>query len=46
VTSEQMRVFDPHAVVLNGLGHNPHVEAPDKFWQLLESTLQTSRPPN
>lgn len=43
VTSDQMRAFDPHAVVLDGLGHNPHVEAPEKFWRLLESTLQTSR---
>jgi pimeloyl-ACP methyl ester carboxylesterase len=40
VTVEQMRAIDRHAVVLDGLGHNPHVEAPEKIWRLLESTLQ------
>jgi pimeloyl-ACP methyl ester carboxylesterase len=40
VTGEQMRRIDPHAVVLEGHGHNLHVETPEKFWQLLESTLQ------
>jgi len=45
VTAVQMRAIDPHAVVLDGLGHNPHVEAPDRFWRLLQSTLAALRLP-
>ena len=37
VSAEQMRRYDPHAVLLEGLGHNPHVESPDRLWQLMES---------
>jgi len=44
VNGEEMRRIDPHAVVLDGLGHNLHVEAPEKIWRLLESTLQELRP--
>lgn len=39
VTPEQMRRFDPQATVLAGLGHNPHVEAPERLWRLVEETL-------
>ncbi len=39
VTLEQMRRFDPQAAVLAGLGHNPHVEAPERLWQVVEKTL-------
>jgi pimeloyl-ACP methyl ester carboxylesterase len=35
VTPEQMRRFDPGAVVLPGLGHNPHVEAPEQLWRMV-----------
>jgi pimeloyl-ACP methyl ester carboxylesterase len=40
VTPEQMRRFDRDAVVLPGLGHNPHVEAPERLWRLVEDTLR------
>jgi pimeloyl-ACP methyl ester carboxylesterase len=39
VTPEQMRRFDPNAAVLPGLGHNPHVEAPERLWQAVEEML-------
>lgn len=39
VTAEEMRRFDPDAMVMAGLGHNPHVEAPDRLWQLVEAAL-------
>jgi pimeloyl-ACP methyl ester carboxylesterase len=39
VTLEHMRRFDPDAVLLPGLGHNPHVEAPERLWALVEATL-------
>jgi pimeloyl-ACP methyl ester carboxylesterase len=35
VTAEQMRALDPDAVVWDGLGHNPHVEAPERVGQLV-----------
>jgi pimeloyl-ACP methyl ester carboxylesterase len=38
-SAEQMRRFDPKAVVFAGLGHNPHVEAPEELWRLVEETL-------
>jgi pimeloyl-ACP methyl ester carboxylesterase len=34
-----MRRFDSGAVLLEGLGHNPHVEAPERLWQLVETML-------
>lgn len=37
VSAEHMRRFDPQAVTLEGLGHNLHVEAPERLWQLLET---------
>ncbi len=39
VTLEQMRRFDAGAVLIKGVGHNPHVEAPEKLWQLVEDVL-------
>ena len=36
ITVEQMRRYDPDAVLLPGLGHNVHVEAPERLWQLVE----------
>jgi pimeloyl-ACP methyl ester carboxylesterase len=43
VTAEAMRRFDPDAVLLPGLGHNPHVEAPERLWALVEATLAPLR---
>lgn len=39
VTLAQMRRFDPNAAVIEGVGHNPHVEAPEKVWRLVEEAL-------
>jgi pimeloyl-ACP methyl ester carboxylesterase len=39
VTAEQMHRLDPQAVLLAGLGHNPHVEAPAAVWRLVEEAL-------
>jgi pimeloyl-ACP methyl ester carboxylesterase len=39
VTAEEMRRFDPDTMVMAGLGHNPHVEAPDRLWPLVEAAL-------
>ncbi|HXZ02617.1 MAG TPA: alpha/beta hydrolase [Stellaceae bacterium] len=39
VTLGQMRRYDPRAAVLAGLGHSPHVEAPERLWRLVEETL-------
>ncbi|HWI25666.1 MAG TPA: alpha/beta hydrolase [Stellaceae bacterium] len=39
VSETQMRRFDPDAVVLKGLGHNAHVEAPELLWQMVEAAL-------
>jgi pimeloyl-ACP methyl ester carboxylesterase len=39
VTLAQMQRFDPQATVLPGLGHNPHVEAPERLWQMVEERL-------
>ncbi len=35
VSPETMRRIDPHAVVIEGAGHNAHWEAPDAVWDLL-----------
>lgn len=39
VTLDEMRRFDRDAVLLEGVGHNPHVEAPERVWQLVEAEL-------
>jgi pimeloyl-ACP methyl ester carboxylesterase len=35
-TADQLRELVPDPVILPGLGHNAHVEAPDALWPLLE----------
>lgn len=35
-TADQLRKVVPDPVILPGLGHNAHVEAPDALWPLLE----------
>ena len=35
VSIDELRDFDPAAVVHSGLGHNAHVEDPEPFWQLI-----------
>jgi pimeloyl-ACP methyl ester carboxylesterase len=39
VTLDQMRRFDPQAAVIAGAGHNPHVEAPEALWRMVEDAL-------
>jgi pimeloyl-ACP methyl ester carboxylesterase len=39
VTLDQMRRFDPQAVLVAGAGHNPHVEAAAALWQVVEDAL-------
>jgi pimeloyl-ACP methyl ester carboxylesterase len=39
VTLDQMRRFDPAAVLIEDTGHNPHVEAPERLWRILEEAL-------
>ena len=40
VTLAGMQALDPQAVLLPGLGHNCHVEAPERVWELFERTLE------
>ncbi len=35
-----MQALDPDAALLAGLGHNCHVEAPERVWELFERTLE------
>jgi len=39
VTLDQMRRFDPQAAVIAGAGHNPHVEASEALWRMVEDAL-------
>jgi pimeloyl-ACP methyl ester carboxylesterase len=39
VTAAQMRRFDSDAVIIPGAGHNPHLEAPEQVWALVETAL-------
>jgi pimeloyl-ACP methyl ester carboxylesterase len=39
VTLEQMRGFDPASVLIDDAGHNPHVEAPERLWRVVEDAL-------
>jgi pimeloyl-ACP methyl ester carboxylesterase len=39
VTLAQMRRFDGQAAVIAGAGHNPHVEAPEALWRVVEDAL-------
>ena len=36
-----MQALDPQAALLPGLGHNCHVEAPERVWELFERTLES-----
>jgi pimeloyl-ACP methyl ester carboxylesterase len=40
VSLEQMRRFDPAAQLIEDSGHNPHVDAPDRLWRVVEETLR------
>jgi pimeloyl-ACP methyl ester carboxylesterase len=40
VTLAQMRRYDPQAVIIEGLGHSPHVQAPERLWSFLEPIVQ------
>ena len=40
VTLEQMRRYDPEAVIIEGAGHNPHLEAPDHLWRVIEAAIK------
>ncbi len=40
VSLAEMQTLDPQAVLLPGLGHNCHVEAPERVWELFEKTLE------
>jgi pimeloyl-ACP methyl ester carboxylesterase len=35
-SGDQLRALVPNPVILPGLGHNAHVEAPDALWPLVE----------
>jgi len=39
VTLAEMQALDPQAALLPGLGHNCHVEAPERVWELFERSL-------
>lgn len=41
-TTDQLRKLVPDPVILAGLGHNAHVESPDRLWALLQR-LASSR---
>lgn len=36
VTLDDMRAIDPEAFLLEGAGHNAHVEAPEQVWRFLQ----------
>jgi len=40
VSLAEMQAPDPHAALLPGLGHNCHVEAPERVWALFERSLE------
>ena len=39
VSLEQMRRFDPAAALIEDAGHNPHVEAPERLWRVVEAAF-------
>ncbi len=40
VRVDELRRYDPTAIELAGLGHNAHVQAPERVWELLAASLQ------
>ena len=40
VSLAEMQALDPQAALLPGLGHNCHVEAPERVWEQFEKTLE------
>ena len=40
VSVAQMQALDPQAALLPGLGHNCHVEAPERVWELFERSME------
>jgi pimeloyl-ACP methyl ester carboxylesterase len=42
VTLDEMRRYDPGATLIEGAGHNAHVEAPERVWALLEQEAGVS----
>lgn len=48
VSADDMRRYDREAAVFAGVGHNAHVEAPDRVWRLFETFARASGalPPN
>jgi len=43
VTTEQMRHYDPEPILLPGLAHNAHVQAPEMVWNAVEPILRANR---
>jgi len=41
VTEDQMRHYDPQPIILPGLSHNAHVQAPEVVWNAVEPILRT-----
>ena len=42
VTAEQMKRYDPEPILLPGLSHNAHVQAPESLWKAVEAVLRTA----
>ena len=40
VSLAEMQALDPQAALLPGLGHNCHVEAPERVWEMFGRTLE------
>jgi pimeloyl-ACP methyl ester carboxylesterase len=43
VSIEEMRALDPHAVAIEGAGHNLHIERPEALWRVFEALLPAGR---
>jgi pimeloyl-ACP methyl ester carboxylesterase len=41
VTRRQMNALDPEAVVVDGAGHNLHIERPDALWEIFTELMET-----
>jgi len=42
-TPDQMTPFDPNAAILQGMGHNAHVQDPASVWALFQNRWQRAR---